>query len=100
MMSNSFPRLIRVLPLAATLAATGCAAPAQPPAPPHADAARQIMDMQMAAKPTGNEPAMSGDEANVIYSRYLANIGRARGNGRSNDGAAASAPTSQGSASQ
>jgi hypothetical protein len=58
--------------LAALLPLLACAP--QPPPPPLA--ARQIIDMQMAARPSYPPAPMTGQEANAIYQHYLGGIGK------------------------
>jgi hypothetical protein len=85
---------------AALLALAGCATPpaepAPPPAPPRPSAARQVIDAQLAARPSGPQTAMNGDEATVIYQNYLKQIGRparaSSGSASRGQSAGASAP--------
>lgn len=79
---------ICLLPLGGLLLLAGCATP--PPPPQHAAAAslpasatRRVLEAQFAQRPAADAPAMSGQEASVIYSHYLRSIGSAANGGAS-----------------
>ncbi|MDE2514844.1 MAG: hypothetical protein KGL12_02345 [Rhodospirillales bacterium] len=59
--------------------ARGPAAHAQSaPAAPPRSAEQAVIAAQLAAKPGTPSPGLDGAEANAIYQRYIANIGKAR----------------------
>ena len=75
------PTLFRALAAAMLVAMAGCATPPQetaqvPPPPPPPLAARQVIEAQYAARPSGPPAGLNGDEATVIYQNYLKQIGR------------------------